>query len=186
MRTFEEDVALAVQYHGHLCSGQCIGVKMARLAMRKLEIDIEKDPKSIMVFVECDRCPADAIGIVCGCKVGKRTYKFYDFGKVAASFVNLNTGKAVRIWRKNRRHPKEGEDMVAFYKNLPDEEMFQVQEVEIDLKPWDMPGPPLEVAICSRCGEDVTDCRHLMIDDKPVCKACNGQSYYKAVTGGKA
>ncbi|MGI6700103.1 MAG: FmdE family protein [Christensenellales bacterium] len=186
MRTFEEDVALAVQYHGHLCSGQCIGVKMARLAMRKLEIDIEKDPKSIMVFVECDRCPADAIGIVCGCKVGKRTYKFYDFGKVAASFVNLNTGKAVRIWRKNRRHPKEGEDMVAFYKNLPDEEMFQVQEVEIDLKPWDMPGPPLEVAICSRCGEDVTDCRHLMIDDKPVCKACNGQSYYKAVTDGKA
>ncbi len=184
MRTFEEDVALAVKYHGHLCSGQCIGVKMARLAMRELNIDIEKDPKSIMVFVECDRCPADAIGAVCGCKVGKRTYKFYDFGKVAASFINLNTGKAVRVWRKNRRHPEEGEDMITFYKNLPDEEMFEVQKVEIDLKPWDMPGKPIEVVHCSQCGEDVTDCRHIIIDGQPVCKACNGQSYYKVVADG--
>lgn len=186
MRTFEEDVAIAEKYHGHLCSGQCIGVKMARLAMKELDIDIVSDPKSMMVFVECDRCPADAIGAVCGCKVGKRTYKFYDFGKVAASFVNLNTGKAVRIWRKTRRHPAEGEDMIAFYKNLPDEEMFQVQAVDIDLKPWDMPGKPLEVVYCSRCGEDVTDCRHQLIDGQPVCKACAGQAYYKVVTDGKA
>jgi formylmethanofuran dehydrogenase subunit E len=186
MRTFEEDVALAVSYHGHLCSGQCIGVKMARLALRELGIDVEKEPKSIMVFIECDRCPADAIGVVTGCKVGKRTYKFYDFGKVAASFMNLNTGKAVRVWRKNRRHPKDGEDMIAFYKNLPDEEMFEVQEVTIDLKPCDMPGPPLEVVYCSRCGEDVTDSRHLMVDGQPVCKACQGESYYKVVTDGTA
>ena len=185
MRTFEEDVAIAEKYHGHLCSGQCIGVKMARLGMRELGIDIEKDPKSIMVFVECDRCPADAIGAVCGCKVGTRTYKFYDFGKVAASFVNLNTGRAVRIWRKKRMHPAEGEDMVSFYKNLPDEEMFRIQEVSIDLNPWDMPGKPLEAVYCSRCGEDVTDCRHRMVEGQPVCKACLGQRYYKVISDGE-
>ena len=62
--------------------------------------------------------------------------------------------------------------------------MFEVQKVEIDLKPWDMPGKPIEVVHCSQCGEDVTDCRHIIIDGQPVCKACNGQSYYKVVADG--
>ncbi|MDD4081576.1 MAG: FmdE family protein [Eubacteriales bacterium] len=181
MRTFERDAAIAVKFHGHLCSGQLIGVKMARLGLKLLEIDIEKEPKAVMVFVESDRRPADAFGAVCGCKVGKRTFKLHDFGKVAASFLNLISGKAVRIWRKKRIHPKEGEDMIAFYKNLPDDMMFQLQEVEINLKPWDMPGKPLEVAICSRCGEDVTDCRRKLIEGQPVCKACLGARYYREI-----
>ena len=63
MRTFREDVERAVSYHGHLCSGQCIGVKMARLGLKTLGLDPDVNPKNIYVFVECDRCPADSIGI---------------------------------------------------------------------------------------------------------------------------
>ncbi len=181
MRTFEEDVARAVEYHGHLCSGQCIGVKMARYGMSLLSLDPEADRKRIAVFVECDRCPADSIGIVTGTRVGKRTFKWFDYGKVAASFIDLETRRAVRIHRKKRMHPADGEDMIQFYKNLPEEEIFSVQDVVIDLTPGDLPGPPCEIVFCAECGEDVTDAKHTVKDGKPVCKACAGQAYYSKV-----
>lgn len=178
MRTFEEDVKRAVDYHGHLCSGQCIGVKMGRYGMNLLGLDPEADRKKIAVFVECDRCPADSIGIVTGCRVGKRTYKWFDYGKVAATFVNIETGQAIRIHRKKRMHPKDGEDMIAFYRDLPEDLIFSVQPIIVNLQPGDLPGPPSEIVDCAICGEDVTDGKHTIIDGKPVCKACAGQGYY--------
>ena len=181
MRTFREDVERAVAYHGHLCSGQCIGVKMARLGMKEIGVDSDVNPKSIYVFVECDRCPADAIGIVTGTRVGKRTFRAMDFGKIAATFINLDTNEAVRIQRHTRRHPADGEDIISFYENLPDEDMFKVQRVKVDLKACDLPGKPVEAVICECCGEDVTDSRHVVKDGKILCKACAGQSYYHAI-----
>ncbi len=181
MRSFREDVERAVEYHGHLCSGQCIGVKMARLGLKTLGLDPEKNPKSISVYVECDRCPADAIGIVTGTRVGRRTFHAMDYGKVAATFVNLDTGEAVRIQRHTRRHPAEGEDLISFYENLPDEEMFKIQNVKVDLSPCNLPGKPVEVQICENCGEDITDSRHVIKDGKILCKACAGEGYYQLI-----
>ena len=179
MKSFREDVERAVAYHGHLCSGQCIGVKMAHLGMKTIGVDPEVNPKSIYVFVECDRCPADAIGIATGTRVGKRTFRAMDYGKIAATFVNLDTNEAVRIQRHTRRHPADGEDLISFYENLPDEEMFKIQRVEVDLKPSDLPGVPSEIGHCEVCGEDVTPTRHVVKDGKILCKSCAGMSYYK-------
>lgn len=182
MRTFREDVERAVAYHGHLCSGQCIGVKMARLGLKTLGLDPEVNPKSIYVFVECDRCPADAIGIVTGTRIGRRTLRALDFGKVAATFVNLDTMEAVRIQRHTRRHPAEGEDLVDYYEKLPDEEIFKIQKVEVNLRPADLPGKPVEVQYCEICGEDITDSRHVIKDGKILCKSCAGEGYYTVVS----
>ena len=179
MRTFEEDVALAQAYHGHLCSGQCIGVKMGRYGMELIGVDPQVNPKDIMVFVECNRCPADAIGVVTGCKIGKRTYYFYDYGKVACSFLNLKTGKAVRVQRKKRMHPADGEDMIDFYKNLPNEVFFKVEEVEIALNATDYPGPPVDISSCEECMEDITDGRQIVVEEKTLCKSCAGLGYYQ-------
>ena len=181
MKTFEEYVEAAVSWHGHLCSGQCVGVKMALYGMELLGLEPERDRKRIAVFVECDRCPADAIGIVTGCKTGKRTYKFFDYGKTAASFLDLESGRAVRIYREVHMYPAEGEDMVAFYKNLRNEEIFVYSEVDIPLRPCDLPGPPIEAVTCASCGEEVTDSRHKIKDGAPICKPCAGEAYYAAV-----
>ena len=178
MNTFREDVERAVAYHGHLCSGQCIGVKMARLGLKTLGLDPEKDRKRLYVFVECDRCPADAIGIVTGTRVGKRTFRALDFGKIAATFVDLETENAVRIQRKKRCHPADGEDIIGFYETLPDDEIFKVQRVKVPLRPCDLPGKPLEVQYCEVCGEDITDGRHVVKDGKILCRACAGEAYY--------
>lgn len=182
MRTFKEDVSKAVEFHGHLCSGQCIGVKMAHMGMRLLGLDNETDGKKIMVFVECNRCPADAILISTGCRIGKRTYYFHDLGRVAASFLNLETGKAVRIFRREHRYPEDGvtgDAMVDFYDTLPEEEILEAQEITIDLGAGDLPGPPVEVVVCESCGEEVMDLRHVVRGGKCLCRACANGTYYR-------
>ena len=178
MSTFREDVEKAVAWHGHLCSGQCIGVKMARCGMQALGLDAERGRKRLYVTVECDRCPADSIGVVTGTHPGKRTFHMKDFGKIAATFTDTETGESVRVQRKKRCYPEDGEDMIDFYERLPDAEVFKVERVRVDLRPCDLPGPPVEVQYCEKCGEDVTDSRHVVKDGKTLCRACAGEAYY--------
>lgn len=179
MRSFREDLDRAVAFHGHLCSGQCLGVRMAHMGLRLLGLDNERDRKKIMVFVECNRCPADSIMITTGCSLGKRTFYFFDMGKTAATFVNLETGKAVRVVRKNHIHPAHGEDLTDFYENLPEEGWLEAKEVTVDLSAGDLPGPPVSIVTCESCGEEVSDNRHVIIDGKTLCKTCAGEGYYR-------
>ena len=100
MKPFEELLADSVEQHGHLCAGQVIGVRMAVLGCRLVGIEDPKAPaykKKLIVFVEIDRCATDAIQSVTGCRLGKRTLKFKDYGINAATFVNLDTRTAYRI-----------------------------------------------------------------------------------------
>lgn len=181
MLSFKEDLARAVAYHGHLCSGQMTGVRMARLACQILKIDDPATSKRLIVFVESDRCIADAIGIVTGCKIGKRTLKWMDFGKTAATFIDTKTSKAVRIHSIFHEFPKEGESVEDFYSKYTDEELFAVEEVEVSLKEGDLPGPPSQVQVCSMCGEEVLDGKHVVKDGKILCKHCAGMGYYKVL-----
>src|SRR6204780_3734844 len=99
MRSLDEYLRDAEQAHGHLCAGQVLGVRLAMLGLSKLEIDdpAGKDRKRLVTFVEIDRCATDAIPVVTGCRLGKRALKFKDFGKMAATFCDLATGRAVRV-----------------------------------------------------------------------------------------
>src|ERR1700689_5404972 len=99
MESFEELLRQAEIAHGHLCAGQILGVRMALLACRRLDVIEPRgaDRKKLVSFVEIDRCATDAIGLVTGCRLGKRALKFRDWGKMAATFVNLATGRALRI-----------------------------------------------------------------------------------------
>ena len=98
----EAYLAAAAEAHGHLCAGQVLGVRLAMLGLQKLGIEDPrgKDRKRLVTFVEIDRCATDAVGLVTGCRLGKRALKFRDWGKMAATFVDLSTGKAVRIAAK--------------------------------------------------------------------------------------
>src|SRR5664279_4665653 len=108
---FERLLQESVQIHGHLCPGQVLGVKMSILGLREIGIKDPKgkDRKRIIVFVEMDRCATDAVQSVTGCSLGHRTMKFMDYGKMAATYVNLKTGKAVRVIAKeeSRQTAKE-------------------------------------------------------------------------------
>jgi formylmethanofuran dehydrogenase subunit E len=187
---FETLLERSASLHGHLCPGQVLGVRMSMLGLRSIGIGdpLGNDRKSIIVFVEMDRCATDAVQSVTGCSLGHRTMKFLDYGKMAATFVNIKTGKAVRVLAKEEARESARiycpgiEDkysaQLEAYKVMPDDELFYVMEVDVALKPEDMPGRPLRRVRCSSCGEYVQDMREVKSDGKNFCKACAGTPYY--------
>jgi len=181
----------SVKIHGHLCPGQVLGVRMSIFGLGKVGIKDPKgkDRKNLMVFVEIDRCATDAIQSVTGCSLGKRSLKFLDYGKMAATFVNLKAGKSVRILAK-----EEAKDMAKnyfpeitdkyqcqteAYKIMPDDELFEWKRVKVNIPEQDMPGRPIKRVKCEKCGEYVQDMREVCLDGKVLCKACAGWVYYR-------
>lgn len=187
---FEKLLEESVRIHGHLCPGQVLGVKISMLGLKKIGIEEpkDKDRKNLIVFVEMDRCATDAIQSVTGCSLGHRTMKFMDYGKMAATFLNLKTGKAVRVIAKEEAREKAREyfpkiedkykAQVEAYKIMTDEELFQVMDVKVELKPEDMPGKPLRRVRCDKCGEYVQDMREIYQDGKVLCRPCADRGYY--------
>lgn len=188
--TFERLLEESVRIHGHLCPGQVLGVKMAMLGLRLVGIKDPKgsDRKDIIVFVEMDRCATDAIQSVTGCSLGRRTLKFMDYGKMAATFTNLKTKKAVRIVAKEEARGWASERLphiedkykaqLEAYKLMADEELFDIMDVNVRLRPEDMPGRPLSRVVCEQCGEYVQDGREVHNKGRLLCRACYDGGYY--------
>jgi formylmethanofuran dehydrogenase subunit E len=178
---FEMLVAEAGKLHGDICAGITIGTRMTMVGLRRIGITDPKgaDRKKIMVFIEIDRCATDSIMALTGCRPGKRTMKVLDYGKMAATFINLETGKAVRIAASKRK----GEQGQPDFATIPEDELFTVAEVEVPLLPGDMPGKPTRRVYCFRCGESIMDGRDLEIDGNILCKPCvAGKNYYRVLT----
>jgi formylmethanofuran dehydrogenase subunit E len=188
---FEVCLDAAKAFHGDLCAGIMLGTRMAMLGLEAIGIGdpMGADRKNIIVYVETDRCASDAILAVTGCHPGKRTMKIFDHGKMAATFVNLKTGKAVRVAAKNNdgnrvvtREEIEKSPYDKEYAMRPAGELFEMKEVRVDLKPQDLPGKPLTIVACEACGERVMDMREVVRDGKTLCRDCaSGTSYYTPV-----
>jgi len=177
--------------HGHLCAGQVLGVRMAMLGLELLAITDPRgaDRKRLVTFVEIDRCMTDAIGVVTGCRLGKRALKFRDWGKVAATFVDLANDRAVRIAAREsakalarQMHPeiesKNKQQMLA-YREMPNDELFDVQWVKVSVAPEEMPGYKGERITCAKCGEGINFRREVHKKGKILCKACAGERYWE-------
>ncbi|MGA1998713.1 MAG: FmdE family protein [Terriglobales bacterium] len=193
MKSLEEYLREAEIAHGHLCAGQVLGVRMAMLGLHKLGIEDPrgKDRKRLVTFVEIDRCATDAVAAVTGCRLGKRALKFRDWGKVAATFVDVSAGRAFRIAARESSkalarslHPeienKNQQQMLA-YREMADEDLFHVQAVTVELPPEEFPGYKGARALCARCGEGINFRREVVRDNQVLCRACAGESYYQPV-----
>ncbi len=160
MKSLDEYIHDAEQAHGHLCAGQVLGVRLAMLGLQKLGIDDPhgKDRKRLVTFVEIDRCATDAVAVVTGCRLGKRALKFRDWGKMAATFVDVGSGKAIRVAAKEsskalarEMHPeiadKNQQQMLA-YREISDDDLFATQWVKVELPPEEFPGYKGERVVC--------------------------------------
>jgi len=187
---FNELLDESVKIHRHLCPGQVLGVRLSMLGLKMIDIEDPKgqNRKDFIVFVEIDRCATDAIQSVTGCSLGKRSLKFLDYGKMAATFLNQKTGKAIRILAKEESKNKaknyfpdienKYECQLEAYKIMPDEELFEWEEVRVDVPAEDMPGRPVRRIQCEKCGEHVQDKRDVEVDGKTLCKSCAHGTYY--------
>jgi len=191
VKSFDEYLRDAEQAHGHLCAGQILGVRLAMLGLQKLEIDDPhgKDRKRLVTFVEIDRCATDAVAVVTGCRLGKRALKFRDWGKMAATFVDVSTGKAIRIAAKEsskalarQLHPeiesKNQQQMLA-YREMSVDDLFSTQWVRVELPPEEFPGFKGERIACEQCGEGINFRREVNRNGRTICRSCAGESYYK-------
>ncbi len=170
--------------HGHLCAGQILGVRMAMLGCMRLGIDDPRgqDRKRLVTYVEIDRCATDAIGVVTGCRLGKRALKFLDWGKMAATFVDLSTGRALRLAAlessrelARQRYPEienKNQQQMRAYRELPDADLFAEAWVSVSAEPRELPGYKGERVACSACGEGISYDRFVRSGDTVLCFSC--------------
>ena len=178
--------------HGHLCAGQLLGVRMALLGCSLIGLDDPRgeDRKKLIVWVEIDRCMADAVAAVTGVRLGKRSLKYFDYGKVAATFLNTESGEAVRIVAleesralADARYPQienKKERQFRAYGEADDTELFKVERVQVAYGEMDAPGRPRARITCARCVEGVNDGREVKTKGgELLCRACALGGYYK-------
>jgi formylmethanofuran dehydrogenase subunit E len=65
------------------------------------------------------------------------------------------------------------------YREMTDEQLFEMQWVRVRLGPEEFPGYKGERAICAECGEGINFRREVMRDGRILCKACAGERYYE-------
>ena len=190
MKTLDEYLQEAERAHGHLCAGQVLGVRMAMLGLQRLEIDDPtQDRKRLLTYVEIDRCATDAVAVVTGCRLGKRALKFRDWGKTAATFVDLARHRAVRLAAKESAkavarsmYPEiagKNHQQMKAYREMADDDLFDEAWVEVDVRPEDMPGYKAERAVCAECGEGIQFKREVERDGHVLCRGCAGEQYYR-------
>jgi formylmethanofuran dehydrogenase subunit E len=191
MDSFEDLLNSSADVHGHLCPGQVVGVRMAMLGCRLIGLDEPRSHdqiKKLIVYVEMDRCTADAVAHVTGVKLGRRSLKFMDYGIMAATFVHLETNQAFRVVSTEEARdlaaayapeiPEKYQQQLEAYKRMPDSVLFRVHQVEVAIKDSDMPGPTRYKATCDQCGQVVRDRREVMQDGRAVCRPCASEVYF--------
>jgi len=193
MSSFDTMLEESVKVHGHICAGQVIGVRMSLLALQLIKIADPKgkDRKKLYVLVEIDRCATDAIQSVTGCSLGKRSMYWQDNGIMAATFVNLETGKAVRITaREESRDLAESycegitdkyARQLEAYKIMPETELFRVQHVQVQIPAENLPGRPQRRVQCQSCQDWIQDKRDVLKDGKILCRGCAHGKYYTEI-----
>jgi formylmethanofuran dehydrogenase subunit E len=185
MNEYEEQLKIAKDFHGEVCGGIAIGTKLAMYGLKLMGMELNQRHKNLIVFLEIDRCMADAVQSVTKCSMGKRSLKQMYYGKFGVTFYNTDTKEALRIsdmdMNKKVKAEETREEMIQRFKDTPPEELFRVEKVKVKLEESQMPGKPHTSTFCSVCGEKVTDGFHILRGGRPTCKSCAESSYYELI-----
>lgn len=187
----EKYLQLSAAQHSHLCPRQVLGVRMALAGIRALGLDVPPPRRRLLVISETDGCFCDGLMAVSGCTVGHRNLRIVDYGKVAATFVDIETELAVRLApqreaRQKAHHYAPEESKAYFaqligYGRMPAEELFTYQEVQLHPNVNTLLSRPGIRINCNRCGEEIINERQVLFAGKVLCRACAGEAYYAPV-----
>ncbi len=185
---FNELLAESTRRHDHLCPRQVIGVRMGMLAGKLLHLDLPQTNKRLFTFLETDGCFADGVTVSTNCTLGHRTLRLFDYGKAAATFVDTEMERALRIAPSPKLRTlaaqmiPEAEShwhaQLAAYQHILDEMMFDVKWVTLDLSMTELISRHGVRVNCTACGEEIINEREVIVNRRPFCRACAGDSYY--------
>jgi formylmethanofuran dehydrogenase subunit E len=179
----------AAARHHHLCPRQVLGIRLGLLAGHLLELDVPQKDKRLFTIVETDGCGADGISVATGCWVGRRTMRIEDYGKVAATCVDTQTGRALRIAPQPKARdlahvyapeaPHRWQAYLEGYQRMPAELLFAWQEVTLVTPVEEFLSRPSRRTLCHVCGEEIMNERELISENRVLCRACAGLAYYR-------
>lgn len=183
-------------FHDHICPRQVLGIRMGCLAGELLQLELPQAGKRLFTFVETDGCFADGVSVATGCWLGRRTLRLMDYGKVAATFVDTQTGATVRVWphpevrvRARDYAPSESSrwnTMFQAYQIMPVNELLCWQAVELTISMSEIISKPGARVSCSQCGEEIINEREVILEDQILCRTCHQPSYFKMLAGSQA
>lgn len=181
-------LAASAARHSHLCPRQVLGVRLALAAAARLDIELPRQDKRLLVIVETDGCFVDGVQVATEVGVGYRTLRIEDYGKVAATFVDTLTGRAIRVVPQRDVRQRANEyalgasdpyaAQLAAYQVMPDDQMFTFTEVSLQPSLAAILSQPGARAQCSACGEEIINEREVYREGVVLCQACAGQAYY--------
>jgi formylmethanofuran dehydrogenase subunit E len=189
MKTLDELLAESAALHRHLCPRQVLGVQMGRLAAELLSLDLPQTDKRLLVIAETDGCFTSGLSVATNCWVGRRTLRIEDYGKIAATFVDIKTNQAIRIapspTARSRAAPfapearSRWEAMLLGYQRMAPTELFVWRPVILTT--------PVEAIIsraghrvaCDSCGAEIINEREVVIGDVTLCRHCAYGGYYR-------
>ena len=199
MTSLAELLEASAARHRHLCPRQVLGVRMGILAGRLLGLELPQASQCLLTIGETDGCFADGISIATGCWIGRRTLRVEDLGRIAATFVDTRTGRAVRIAPSSAARrlsadfaPEAGDRWEAYlvgYQRMPDVLLFDWQRVKLTAPVESILGHASRRAVCRICREEIINGREVHREGSVLCRACAGPTYYtvlEAAESGKA
>ena len=181
--------------HHHVCPRQVLGARIGFFGLRQLGlIDgytlplYANDDKRLHVLVETDGCGADGISAATNAWVGRRTMRVFDYGKLAATFVDTATGQALRVAPRPASRdlapdyaPQAASRWHAYlegYRLVPDALLLAAEPVTLTIDLVALISRPGARAICDRCGEEIMNEREQRVGERTLCRWCAGGGYY--------
>lgn len=191
MPIFDELLQKSAAFHNHLCPRQVLGVRIGLVGGRYLDLKVPQTDKRLLTLVETDGCFIDGLAMATGCYVGRRSMVVYDFGKVAATFVDTQTGRAVRIVPSSlsrslaKSYAPDTESRwhayLLGYQRIPDEKLLTIQEVVLDVSVAEILSKDGYRVTCELCGEEIINEREVRREGLTLCRPCAGERYYRLV-----
>jgi formylmethanofuran dehydrogenase subunit E len=188
MNDLKQILAISATRHAHLCPRQILGARIGMAGADALGLDIPRQDKRLLVILETDGCFTDGLEAATGCTIGHRTLRIEDYGKIAATFVDVETGQALRITpqvnvRERTYEYAEGESRHYFaqlraYQLMPSEQLLTIQVVCLSV--------PVEKIVsragirvnCEKCGEEIINEREIVLNGHVLCHTCAYGGYY--------
>lgn len=192
MTQLAELLAESTALHRHLCPRQVLGVRMGMYAAHLLDLNLPQTNKRLLTLVETDGCFADGVSVATGCHMGRRTMRLIDYGKVAATFIDTRTKRAVRIapHRQSRQRACDLQPLAKSrwhaqldaYQALPFEQLLTATFVDLTLDIDAIISRPGLRVNCEQCGEEIINQREVILGDRTLCRSCADGAYYIPAT----
>jgi len=177
--------------HTKLCPRIVLGVRIGLAGAQAVGLTVPRNDKDMLVFIETDGCFVSGVESATGCSVNHRTMRIVDYGKVAGTFINVNSEQAVRVLprvgvrqRALEYAPEESRRYFAMlhgYQHMPVDELLMFKEVNLAVPVSTIISRPGLRVQCDYCAEEIINEREIIRGGLTLCRSCAEPGYCQAL-----